>query len=100
MFDRFKRKKPPASPASDEPLIPVPVPPLVALLAHLEREKGAPLTEAEVTDIRDNCVCIMLPVSAVQKMAKSRGYDDINPEAAWEQWQVVRQQMGDASEGA
>jgi hypothetical protein len=69
MFERFKRKKAPAEPASDEPLIPVPVPALVALLLNLERKKGAPLTEAEVNDVRDKCACIMMPVSVVQKMA-------------------------------
>ena len=78
MFDLFKRKKRPAPAPSAEPLIPMPVPAIVVLLTNLERKKGAPLTEAEVNDIRDKCACIMLPVSAVQKMAESRGYDDID----------------------
>ena len=75
---------------SDDPLIPVFMPPLVVLLAHDERAKGALLNREEVLAIRDRGVCVMLRQSMAIKMASQRGYDDINAESAWEDWQVVR----------
>ena len=75
---------------SDDPLIPVFMPALVVLLAHDERAKGTPLTRDEVLAIRDRGVCIMLPQSMAVEMADKRGYDDIDPKFAWEQWQEVR----------
>jgi hypothetical protein len=73
-----------------EELVPVPVPALVALLLHLERQKGLPLTEAEVWEARDKAVCIMMPISARDKMAEKRGYPDIDLENAWTEWQAIR----------
>ena len=70
---------------NDELLI-VPVPALVAVLIHLEREKGAPLTEAEVIAARDGAACIAMPRSAYQAVTDARGYADIDPERAWEDW--------------
>ena len=99
MFGMFKRNNAKPSPEQDQPLMLVPVPPLVALLANREREKGSPLTEAEVNEMRDNCVCINLPLSEARKMAEARGYDDINPEVAWDQWQVAREQLRNPGEG-
>jgi len=82
MFDNpFRKNK------QDEPkeqLLPTPVPALVALLLSKEREKGAPLTENEVLEIRDNAACIMLPISARELMDDSRGYLDLNPDCVWE----------------
>lgn len=53
----------------------------------------------EVNAIRDKCVCIMLPLSDARKMAEARGYDDIDPRAAWEQWQIAREQLREAADG-
>src|SRR5258708_19803725 len=78
---------------SDEPLIPIFIPPLLTLLVNAERQKGSPLTPSEVAAVRDRGVCIMLPKSKASKMAEARGYNDIDPEHAWDQWQVVRQQI-------
>ncbi len=75
---------------NDDPLIPVFMPPLVILLAHNERNKGAPLTREEVLAVRDHGVRVMLHQSMEMKLASQRGYDDINPESAWEDWQAVR----------
>jgi hypothetical protein len=72
--------------SDDDPLIPFPIPALVDILTIKEREKGEPLTEMEVNEIRDNAVCMMLPKSAAEKMTAARGYSDIDPEFAWEQW--------------
>jgi hypothetical protein len=58
-----------------------------------ESDKGTPLTIEEVHSIRDKGPCVMLPRTEASKMAQARGYDDIDPEQAWEQWQLVRQQL-------
>lgn len=78
------------SESSNDPLIPVFIPPLVQILAMKEREKGAPLTEAEVLEIRGKGVCMMLPLSQAAKLAEGRGYDDINPANVWAEWEVMR----------
>lgn len=90
IFDRVfaRRQVPPPEPV--DPLVPVPIPPLAVLLLALERQKGAPLTEDEVLDARDNCVCMMLPVSKRDAMAESRGYRDIDPAECWEEWLAFR----------
>lgn len=68
-------------------------PPLITLLLAAERSKGAPLTEEEVHAIRDEAACISVPRSMAEALAESRGYADLDPEACWEQWQVVRDQF-------
>ena len=75
---------------SDDPLIPVFIPALVLILVNEERAKGSPLTREEILAIRDKGVCIMLPQSMATKAAQDRGYDDIDPEFAWEEWQDIR----------
>lgn len=73
-----------------ERLILVPVPSLVSTLLRAERDKGKPLTEPEVLAIRDACPTIAMPESAAAEVAIKRGYDDIDPENAWEQWTAIR----------
>ncbi|MBI1676320.1 hypothetical protein [Shewanella sp. DW31] len=89
MFGKLFSRKDKNEEAKEE-LVPVLVPALVAVLLNKEHEKGAPLTEKEVLEIRDNAVCIMMPVSVISKMEESRGYLDLDPEYAWEQWQQAR----------
>ena len=72
----------------------VAMPPLVTLLLHHEREKGSPLTEDEVTGIRDAPVCMTLPCSVAAEMADARGYDDVRLENAWEDWSMLRPTLG------
>ena len=71
---------------SADPLIPVFIPALVALLIHHEKQKGVPLTEAEVLSIRDKGTCVMMPTSRAIELDRKRGYNDIDPEKCWEQW--------------
>lgn len=78
---------------NDEQLIPVPVPALIALLLNSEEEKGSPLSQEEVLEIRDNAACIMLPVTEALKMEESRGYPDVNPQFVWEEWQQARVEL-------
>ena len=79
-------------------LIPVFIPALVVLLHHAERQKGSPLTEPEVLDIRDKGVCMMMKVEHAVVLDEKRGYNDIDPEHAWEHWQVARAQLAEAEE--
>ena len=75
---------------SDDPLIPVYMPSLRVLLAHDEAEKGSPLTREEVLAIRDEAETVMLPRSKLIEIASRRGYADIDPERAYEEWQILR----------
>ncbi len=72
-------------------LVPVFMPALVMLLLDAERSKGSPLTEAEVHAIRDQAAVILLPARIAQQMPEKRGYGDLDPEHAWEEWQIVRE---------
>lgn len=71
-------------------LIITPVPALVAILLAKEKEKGAPLTREEVEKITDKAECIAMPRDVRLELDESRGYQDIDPESAWEQWQEIR----------
>lgn len=73
-------------------LVVVPIPPLVTLLQHYEVEKGAPLTEVEVLGIRDGAVCMTMRRSRAEQLAGTRGFPDIDPANAWEEWGRVRTQ--------
>jgi hypothetical protein len=86
LFGRQPRK--PEGPPPDERLVPVPIPPLVAILVALEEQKGFPLSEDEVLRARDRAVCITLPASEALAMAEKRGYNDLDPENIWSEWQT------------
>jgi hypothetical protein len=73
-----------------EDIVIVHVPPLVAILSFREKAKGAPLTQSEVLAVRDQAPCMALPRQEATQLAAGRGYDDIDPENAWEEWQAVR----------
>lgn len=42
---------------------------------------------------------MMLRVEHAQALAERRGYDDLDPEHAWEDWRIVRGQIADAEKG-
>ena len=70
------------------------IPSLVALLLAAERDKGRPLSEDEVLAIRDQSECIALDPDAHKAVVDERGYEDLDPERCWEQWQVARVELG------
>ena len=78
---------------TDDNLLIVPVPALVAVLISKEREKGAPLTEEEVLAIRDGAACIVMTHEQYAAVAAERGYDDLDPENVWDEWQVTRRDI-------
>lgn len=98
-FSKLFRKEPtlsdpPAPPQNDDdPLVPVPIPALGVLLLNLEKQKGTPLSEEEVKEARDKAVCMMLPLSAKQKMDEKRGYRDIDPENVWVEWLAFKAEV-------
>lgn len=71
-------------------LVPVMIPQLVVLFAAMETEKGRPLTRDEVEDLVSKSPCIAMEHADARTLEQSRGYVDIEPELAWEQWQIVR----------
>lgn len=71
-------------------LAPVFVPALVTVLTALEQKAGVPLTKEEVERTRDEGTCIAMKYRDAQNLERSRGYSDLEPSLAWEQWQVVR----------
>lgn len=87
-FFRPRAAKTTAVPSvEDDPVVVVPIPPLVTLLVALEERKGSALTEAEVLEARDGAICMTVRRSAAWKMAEERGYRDFDPANVWEEWQ-------------
>ncbi|MCB9633224.1 MAG: hypothetical protein H6721_13970 [Sandaracinus sp.] len=64
--------------------------PLVTLLQAKESQLGRGLTRDEVEALRDTAVVMNLELAHARAMERSRGYADLEPERAWEQWQIVR----------
>ena len=66
------------------------IPALIPLLLNKENEKGSPLTEEEVSSIKDSATCIEVARDVAFTMAECRGYFDINPDKCWEEWRAYR----------
>jgi hypothetical protein len=70
-------------------LHPLFIPALVVLLHALEKQSG-PLTRRQVEETTKQGTCAAVEHRHAQEMERARGYADIDPELAWEQWCVVR----------
>jgi hypothetical protein len=70
-------------------LHPLFMPPLVVLLHALEQKTG-PLTRRQVEETTERGTCVAVEHRHAQEMERARGYADIDPDLAWEQWCVVR----------
>jgi len=68
-------------------------PALAALLTSLQRTRGTPLTRQDVEATRDQGACIAMEPRDAQRLERERGYCDIDPELAWEQWNLVRPRL-------
>lgn len=75
------------------------IPSLVATLLNKERGKGSPLTREEVESIRDSSPAQVLTIAQREHLDKSREYEDIDPENAWDDWQIARQDFNTRPEG-
>jgi hypothetical protein len=69
------------------------LPPLVAMLHAAEEKAGQALTRAAVEELVRKSPAIAMEPRDVAVLERSRGYADIEPELAWEQWQIVREAM-------
>ena len=79
--------------AAEEPLVVVFIPPLIDVIRWAEDAKGEPLTEGEVAAIRDEAICITMRQSHAQALESKRGYPDLDPENAWQEWQAIRSEL-------
>jgi hypothetical protein len=70
------------------------VPSLAATLLAAESKKGSPLTESEVDAIRDHATVMVSQPQAAKAVEERRGYKDVDPQHAWEEWQVLRVNFG------
>lgn len=85
---RFLPEGEPGLPPSEP--VPTILPSLVAVLMARESTLGRPLRRDEVESITDACPAVELSQREAQMMERARGYADIEPRLAWEQWQIVR----------
>lgn len=66
------------------------IPALIAVLVAKEQELGRLLTRQEVESLRDGATAIELPEEIAEDMARDRGYQDIDPENVWAEWQIYK----------
>lgn len=66
------------------------MPALVTVLLAAERQAGKPLTRKQVEAIVEKGVCMTMTYEDARALERKRGYADLDPELAWEQWQLVR----------
>lgn len=70
------------------------VPPLGTLLAMQEEQKGSALTQDEVSKIRDEAPCVMIPAQTFADLRKKNDYAEIHPENAFDDWQRFKCDYG------
>lgn len=88
------RLGPPGGTARRTPeLEPVFMPALRVMLEAVEAKNG-PLTQEQVLTLRDRSPCITMDRRDAQALERKRGYADLDPELAWEQWQALREARG------
>ncbi len=83
-----KAELPGLTPESPQPVL---MPSLLVLLAATERKKARALLESEVAELLDGCPAIAMAPADVRDLERSRGYADLEPRLAWEQWQLIRE---------
>jgi hypothetical protein len=66
------------------------IPSLIAVLTAAERAEGRPLKRREVEDIVAKSAAMAMNPNEARAIERARGYADIEPELAWEQWRIVR----------
>ncbi len=76
------------APLDPEPKI---MPPLLVLLSVHEQKADRPLTEAEVAEIVSNAAAVSMNPEDARVIERERGFVDINPRRAWEQWSQLRE---------
>ncbi len=69
------------------------IPSLAAIFLSTEKKKGSSLTREEVEAIRDQASVMAVQPNAAKAVDDQRGYKDIYPPRAWEEWQLLRVQF-------
>ncbi|AZF33000.1 hypothetical protein C4J89_3541 [Pseudomonas sp. R4-35-07] len=69
------------------------IPALSVALQSAETNKGSPLTETEVLEIRDLATCVAVPLGVALDMENERGFRDLVAENCWNEWQRLRLSM-------
>jgi hypothetical protein len=69
------------------------IPSLAAILLSVEKKLGSPLTEKQVEALRDKASVMAFKPNAAKAAEDRRGYRDIDPTHAWEEWQRLRLQF-------
>ncbi len=75
---------------TEEKMVEVYIPALVALLTRAEELAERELTKEEVLRIRDDSETVSQPLSAMPNFINQRGYHDLYAPEAWEEWQAYR----------
>ncbi len=95
MFGWLKKRR--ERSLAEEPKVLVFLNPLAMLLAGRERQKGSPLTEEEVLEVRDGAQCIAMPASQAEKFYASLDSQfpvpRLNPDNIWQEWQAIRSHL-------
>ena len=71
------------------------VPALIVLLMAMQQKQDEPLTQEQVERLRDDAACVTMEPAQAHDMERTRGYADLNPEFAWEQWQAIQAQRAE-----
>ena len=66
------------------------IPALSVALQSAEANKGSPLTESEVFNVRDQATCVADPFDVALDMENERGFRDLVAEDCWNEWQRLR----------
>ncbi|MBK6685997.1 MAG: hypothetical protein IPG45_16100 [Deltaproteobacteria bacterium] len=66
------------------------MPSLVSVLHAAETSAGRPLSAREVESVVAQSCAVAMELKDKIRLEKSRGYADLEPDLAWEQWQIVR----------
>ncbi|MBK7858148.1 MAG: hypothetical protein IPJ65_05895 [Archangiaceae bacterium] len=64
-------------------------PPLFVVLSALAMKQGSALTEEQVTDAVDEAEFVEIEHRDAQRLERERGFADLDPQLAWEQWKVL-----------
>jgi hypothetical protein len=66
------------------------MPSLVSVLHAAETSAGRSLSAREVESVVAQSIAVAMELKDKIRLEKSRGYADLEPDLAWEQWQIVR----------
>lgn len=75
-----------SSETKEEDIVIVFIPSLGETLQLAQQQKGSPLTEEEIVEIRDSAPCITMEREDAIKGTEGRGFIDVDPENCWTDW--------------